>query len=209
MLTQGVTTEIVNADGAGPLDINRQLTTAIERGLAINVGANIGFNSVVDASRRSHRSACDRGRHRPQMRRLIADGLAAGAWGVSAGSRLQARLLRADRRSDQGRRGREAVADLLFEPRPRHAGIRIQLPRRHGGNDRHRRARRRGAGHHPHEGRRPRAGAGGRHPRADEAGHGARHVIRRPTSIRISPGRRRWRRSSFPAGRRTAAATRC
>src|SRR5262249_23616123 len=46
MLTQGVTTEIVNADGAGPVDIGDQLTRAAERGLAVNVGADIGFNSV-------------------------------------------------------------------------------------------------------------------------------------------------------------------
>jgi N-acyl-D-amino-acid deacylase len=46
MLTQGVTTEIVNADGAGPLDIAEQLDRAVARGLAVNLGAQIGFNSV-------------------------------------------------------------------------------------------------------------------------------------------------------------------
>ena len=46
MLTQGVTTEIVNADGSGPLDLAAQLDGAAARGLAVNVGANIGFNSV-------------------------------------------------------------------------------------------------------------------------------------------------------------------
>jgi N-acyl-D-amino-acid deacylase len=84
MLTQGVTTEILNADGAGPLDIDGQLARATERGLAINVGANIGFNSVWThvvglADRRA--TADDVAR----MRQLIADGFTAGAWGVSAG----------------------------------------------------------------------------------------------------------------------------
>ena len=83
MLTQGVTTEIVNADGAGPLDINRQLTTATERGLAINLGASIGFNSAwTQVVGLTDRRAT--GEDITQMRRLITDGLAAGAWGVSA-----------------------------------------------------------------------------------------------------------------------------
>jgi N-acyl-D-amino-acid deacylase len=83
MLTQGVTAEIVNADGAGPLDIHRQLTTAAERGLAINVGANIGFNSAwTQVLGLTDRRAT--AEDITQMRRLITDGLAAGAWGVSA-----------------------------------------------------------------------------------------------------------------------------
>jgi len=84
MLTQGVTTEILNADGGGPVDVNAQLTGAAARGLALNVGVNIGFNSVWmqvvgPADRRPGADDIDR------MRRLIADGLSAGAWGVSAG----------------------------------------------------------------------------------------------------------------------------
>ena len=46
MLTQGVTTEILNADGSGPLDIGEQLRQLAAAGLAVNVGANIGFKSV-------------------------------------------------------------------------------------------------------------------------------------------------------------------
>ena len=84
MLTQGVTTEILNADGAGPLDIGEQLTTAVARGLAVNVGANIGFNSVW-----AHVVGLDDRRPAPEevtrMRDLITAGLNAGAWGVSAG----------------------------------------------------------------------------------------------------------------------------
>ena len=84
MLTQGVTTEILNADGAGPLDLNAQLATATARGLALNIGANIGFNSVWAevvglADRRPSTDEVAR------MRRLITDGLKAGAWGISAG----------------------------------------------------------------------------------------------------------------------------
>ena len=84
MLTQGVTTEILNADGSGPLDLDRQLAGAAARGLAVNIGANIGFNSVwaevVGAADR--RPTAD---EITRMRGLITAGLTAGAWGVSAG----------------------------------------------------------------------------------------------------------------------------
>src|SRR3954465_8835927 len=46
MLTQGVTTEIVNADGGGFTDIAQQLADTARSGLAVNVGAYIGFNSI-------------------------------------------------------------------------------------------------------------------------------------------------------------------
>jgi N-acyl-D-amino-acid deacylase len=84
MLTQGVTTEIVNPDGGGFTDIAQQMTETARNGLAVNVGAYIGFNSVWSTVV----GAADR---RPsdedvaRMRSMIADGLAHGAWGVSAG----------------------------------------------------------------------------------------------------------------------------
>ena len=84
MLTQGVTTEILNADGSGPIDLNDQLTKATERGLAVNVGADIGFNSVwAQVVGLADRRAT--GEDIAYMRRLITEGLTAGAWGVSAG----------------------------------------------------------------------------------------------------------------------------
>lgn len=84
MLTQGVTTEILNADGAGPIAIVEQLSGAAGRGLAVNIGANIGFNSVWSqvvglADRRPTAGEIAR------MHTMIADALASGAWGVSAG----------------------------------------------------------------------------------------------------------------------------
>lgn len=84
MLTQGVTTELLNADGAGPLDIRGQLAAAEARGLAINIAAAIGFNSVwADvvglADRRPTAAEIER------MRAQLAAALEAGAWGLSAG----------------------------------------------------------------------------------------------------------------------------
>lgn len=84
MLTQGVTTEFINADGAGSLNLTQQLATFSANGLAVNLGAYVGFNSawasvVGQADRRP--SAADI----QKMRDLLTDNLQQGAWGVSAG----------------------------------------------------------------------------------------------------------------------------
>ena len=84
MLTQGVTTEIFNADGNGPLDIAQQMSALAAPGLALNIGGYIGFNSAWqsvngNADQRPTPAEIDR------MRALIATGLEQGAWGVSAG----------------------------------------------------------------------------------------------------------------------------
>jgi len=84
MLTQGVTTEILNADGGGAVDIAAQLAQLAEAGLAVNVGAYIGFNSlwrsvVGPDDRRATDEEVD------EMRELLVAGLEAGAAGVSAG----------------------------------------------------------------------------------------------------------------------------
>jgi N-acyl-D-amino-acid deacylase len=84
MLTQGVTTEIFNADGGGPLDLARQMQQLAVPGLAVNIGGYIGFNAawievVGHADRRATPAEIAR------MRGLIAAGLSQGAWGVSAG----------------------------------------------------------------------------------------------------------------------------
>jgi len=84
MLTQGVTTEIINADGQSPPDVERQMASLGAAGLAVNVGGYVGFNSAWQ----SVVGAADR---RPgpdeieKMRAVITTGLTQGAWGVSAG----------------------------------------------------------------------------------------------------------------------------
>ncbi|MGB8694776.1 MAG: amidohydrolase family protein, partial [Steroidobacteraceae bacterium] len=84
MLTQGVTTEIINADGDGQTDINVQLRQFASQGLADNLGAYIGFNAIWQ-------EVMGQDNHRPnatdiaKMRELVRNNLAAGAWGVSAG----------------------------------------------------------------------------------------------------------------------------
>ena len=84
MLTQGVTTEIFNADGNGPLNIAQQLGTLAVPGLAVNIGGYIGFNAawVSVVGNDDRRASSD---EIARMRALIANGLSQGAWGVSAG----------------------------------------------------------------------------------------------------------------------------
>jgi N-acyl-D-aspartate/D-glutamate deacylase len=84
MLTQGVTLEVLNADGGGPLDIGKQLGDLAAGGLALNIGVNTGFNSawtsvVGDSDRRPTPDEIAR------MREILVSNLEKGAWGVSAG----------------------------------------------------------------------------------------------------------------------------
>ena len=84
MLTQGVTTEITNADGSGPIDLRTPAARVAKSGLSVNVGAYIGFNMVWSevvglADRRPSAEDIER------MRALIVNAMKAGAWGVSAG----------------------------------------------------------------------------------------------------------------------------
>ena len=84
MLTQGVTTELVNADGAGPVDIAPQLSAFEKGGLAVNVAASTGFNtawtSVMGPS--DHRPTPD---ETARVTAIILANLAKGAYGVAAG----------------------------------------------------------------------------------------------------------------------------
>lgn len=84
MLTQGVTTEITNADGHGTTDIATQLAGFSANGLAENVGLYIGFNAtwaevVGNDDRRATPAEVER------MRGIIDSNLAYGAWGVASG----------------------------------------------------------------------------------------------------------------------------
>ena len=82
-LTQGVTTELVNTDGGGNLDIPERLSIE-EGGLGINIGAYVPFNSVW-----SEVVGLDDRRATPAeietMRDHVDKGLSDGAWGVSSG----------------------------------------------------------------------------------------------------------------------------
>ncbi|HUQ84290.1 MAG TPA: amidohydrolase family protein [Gemmatimonadaceae bacterium] len=85
MLKQGVTTEILSPDGGGLLDVGAGLA-AIDTGVtpAVNLGAYAPFNTAWE-------KVVGQSDRRPtpeqiaQVTALLARGLEAGAWGVSAG----------------------------------------------------------------------------------------------------------------------------
>jgi N-acyl-D-amino-acid deacylase len=84
MLAQGVTTEIMNADGLGPIDLASQLDAIARDGSAVNFGGQIGLNAIWksvmdDADRRATPAEIER------MRALLTRALDDGAWGVSSG----------------------------------------------------------------------------------------------------------------------------
>ena len=84
MLTQGVTSEFINADGAGTSDLDAQLGKFAADGLAENLGGYAGFNAawteVVGQADRQPTPA-----EIVRMREIISSNLGHGAWGVSAG----------------------------------------------------------------------------------------------------------------------------
>lgn len=84
MLTQGVTTAILNPDGDGPTDIGRQLRADAKTGLAMNIGAYVGFNSVWEqvVGETDRRPRAD---ELQKMRDIVETNLNSGAFGVSAG----------------------------------------------------------------------------------------------------------------------------
>lgn len=84
LITQGVTTVLMNADGNGPIALGAQLDTLASRGLAINIAASVPFNSIWS-------TVVGMSNVRPtdvqisRMQQLVTGGLADGAFGVSAG----------------------------------------------------------------------------------------------------------------------------
>lgn len=84
MLSQGVTTEILNADGSSPLNIRQQLKSLDSSGIALNVGAAVGFNSVW-ASVMGQTDRRPNAEEMARMQGLIRSNLEWGAFAVSSG----------------------------------------------------------------------------------------------------------------------------
>jgi len=84
MLTQGVTTELMNADGSGEIDIAGQLRTYASNGLAENLGAYIGFNAIWESTM-GERDLRPTDAQIASMRATLETNLKAGAWGVASG----------------------------------------------------------------------------------------------------------------------------
>ena len=86
LVTQGITTVVVNQDGRSPLDIARQRGQLNERGFGPNAALMVGHNTIRRAAMEG--TAKDRPATAEEigaMRAMIREGMDAGAWGLTAG----------------------------------------------------------------------------------------------------------------------------
>ena len=84
VLGQGVTTEILNADGGGPVDLDEQFREIEAAGLAINVGTNVALGTIW-ATVNGMEDTRPTDEQLAEMNALVLQGLSQGAWGVAAG----------------------------------------------------------------------------------------------------------------------------
>ncbi len=84
LLAQGITTILANPDGRSPLDLEEQRARFLEHGLGVNVGQMVGHGSIRQAVLgMEDRLATPQ--EMEEMRTLLRDALAQGAFGFSAG----------------------------------------------------------------------------------------------------------------------------
>jgi N-acyl-D-amino-acid deacylase len=84
ILTQGETTAILNPDGSGDLDIAREMADLAKPGMALNIGAYVGFNAIWEATV-GQADVRPTGAQITVMQNLVEKNLEEGAFGVSAG----------------------------------------------------------------------------------------------------------------------------
>jgi gamma-glutamyltranspeptidase len=84
LLAQGITTILANPDGRSPLDLEEQRDRFLEHGLGVNVGQMVGHGSVRQAvlGMEDRLATPD---EMEEMKTLLRDALAQGAFGFSAG----------------------------------------------------------------------------------------------------------------------------
>ncbi len=84
LLTQGITTVVINPDGGGPVDLAAQRETMLANGIGVNVGQLVPHGSV----RRAVLGMQDRaptGEELERMKQLVRAGMEEGAFGLSSG----------------------------------------------------------------------------------------------------------------------------
>lgn len=86
LISQGVTTVVVNQDGRSPQDIDRQRAQLTERGMGVNAALMVGHNTIRRAALKGsnkERPATDD--EIEVMKSLLRKGMDAGAFGLTAG----------------------------------------------------------------------------------------------------------------------------
>lgn len=84
LIAQGITTVFVNPDGGGASDLRRQREALLEHGLGVNVAQFVPHGAIRQAVLGMDDRAPDAG-ELEAMRRLVRDGMEAGAFGLSTG----------------------------------------------------------------------------------------------------------------------------
>ena len=84
LLTQGITTVIINPDGRSPLDLIKQKEALLKFGLGINAIPLIGHGSVRQAVLGMENRLAT-AHEMEQMKALVRKGMEAGAFGISSG----------------------------------------------------------------------------------------------------------------------------
>lgn len=85
LLAQGLATVVINPDGGGPVDLAEQRTALEFHGLGVNAALMVPHGSV----RRQVLGMEDRAptdEEMGEMKRLVREGMQAGAWGLSSGT---------------------------------------------------------------------------------------------------------------------------
>jgi len=84
LISQGITSTIINPDGLGPVDLNNQQKELLKYGLGLNVAQFIGHSAV-----REYVMGMEDRVPKPheliEMRKLVVNGMEAGAFGLSSG----------------------------------------------------------------------------------------------------------------------------
>ena len=85
LLAMGLTTVFVNPDGGGPVDMSQQRASLLDDGLGVNVAQMVPHGSlrrsVMGEEEREATPA-----ELERMKRMVAVGMEAGAWGLSSGT---------------------------------------------------------------------------------------------------------------------------
>jgi N-acyl-D-aspartate/D-glutamate deacylase len=86
LLAQGITTVVGNPDGGGPVDLEQQaLALEADGGIGVNAALLIGHGSVRRAAMSRPAAATPTAAELDQMRQLVRQGIADGAFGLSSG----------------------------------------------------------------------------------------------------------------------------
>jgi len=85
LVAQGVTTVVANQDGRSLIDISRQRAQLEERKFGLNTILMVGHNTIRRAAMSGPKERDATAEEIETMKRMLREGMAAGAWGLSAG----------------------------------------------------------------------------------------------------------------------------